>query len=325
MSMHGDFLTLGVDLGGTKVETALVDAGGRILASHKRPTDPGRGPDAVISDTILCIETCLGEAGRKAGALGIGVAGQVSKDTGIVGRSPNLGWHEVDLKTKLEQALGVPVAVVNDVRAATWGEWQHGAGQGVDDLVCLFVGTGVGGGVVSGGRLLEGSTNTAGELGHLTIVSGGRDCHCPNRGCLEGYVGGWAIAKRAQEAARNDAQAGEPLTRLAGGIPDISAGTVTGAYADGDPMAQRLVQETAEHLAAGIVSIVNAFNPRLLLLGGGVIAGLPELVPMVSGTVRGNALEVAVEGLQIGLAALGDKAGVIGAAAVARHKVSELA
>ena len=190
-------------------------------------------------------------------------------------------------------------------------------------MVCLFVGTGIGGGIVSGGQLLEGCSNTVGELGHLTIITGGRNCRCPNQGCLEAYAGGWAIAERAQEAVRAHPGDGKRLVALAGRIQDISAATVTQAYSDGDPLAHRLVEETTQYLASGVVSIINAINPCLLVLGGGVIQGLPEFVPMIENTVRVSALEAAVEGLRIVTAALGDKAGVIGAAALARSQIGE--
>ncbi|MBA7634310.1 Glucokinase [subsurface metagenome] len=324
MAGNSAVVTLGVDLGGTKIETALVDAAGRIVASHRHPTHLEKGPHGVIADVVTSVKTCLGEAGMTAQGLGVGMAGQVDR-TGTVRFAPNLGWRNVPLQVKLQEALGMPVIVNNDVRAATWGEWRHGAGQGIDDLVCLFVGTGIGGGIVSGGQLLEGYHRTAGELGHMTIVAGGRHCRCPNRGCLEAYAGGWAIAERAQEAARVDPKAGQRLVTLAGSIQQISAATVTQAYTNRDPLARRLVEETAQYLAAGLVSIINAFNPSLLVLGGGVILGLPEYATIVECAVRENALPTAVEGLRIVIAALGDKAGVIGAAALARDKIRQAA
>jgi glucokinase len=311
-------LTWGVDLGGTKVETSLVDASGNILASHRNLTRPDKGSEGVMADIVECVKSCLGEAGESAQGLGIGVAGQIERGTGVVRFAPNLGWHDIPLGERLEGALSVPVIVTNDVRAATYGEWVYGAGQGVDDLVGLFVGTGVGGGVISGGKLLEGGNNTAGELGHLTIVARGRQCHCRNQGCLEAYAGGWAIGERAQDAARRDPEAGQPLLTLAGSIDRISAATVTEGYNQGDPLAQRIVEETAQLLAAGLIGIINAFNPRLLVLGGGVIQGLPAYVSMVERLVRSKALDAALEDLHIVTAALGDKAGVIGAAALAR-------
>jgi glucokinase len=254
--------------------------------------------------------------------MGIGVAGQIDSTAGTVRKSPNLPcWHDIPLGTRLAGALDIPVAVNNDVRVITWGEWKHGAGQGVDDLVCLFVGTGVGGGIISHGRILEGCNNTAGELGHITVVAAGRKCHCPNEGCLEAYTGGWAIAERTQDSIKANPQAGETLLNLAGDISKVSSITLSRAYSCGDPLAQRIVKDTAKYLAAGVVSIVNSFNPCLIILGGSVILGLPDLVAAVEKRVRQYALQTATAGLRITTAALGNKAGVIGAAALARHLV----
>jgi glucokinase len=312
--------TLGVDIGGTKIDTAIVDASGKIVSSYYRLVDPSKDPDKTIGDVIDSVEICLTESGKVASAIGIGVAGQIDKTNGFVRHSPNLPcWHDVPLRARLEEALNIPVSVNNDVRVITWGEWQHGAGKGINDLVCLFVGTGIGGGIVSNGQLLEGCQNTAGELGHLTVVAAGRKCHCPNEGCLEAYAGGWAIAERAQDAVRANPQAGKNLTALAGEINRISSITVAQAYQAGDPLTQRIVKDTAKYLAAGVVSIVNAFNPCLIILGGSVILGLPDLIPLVEKRVRNQALPTPVAGLRITTAALGNKAGVIGAAALARN------
>jgi glucokinase len=313
-------MTLGVDLGGTKVKTALVDTRGRIVAVDTHSTHPERGSDGVIVDVLACVKGCLGKARRDAAALGIGVAGQVDVH-GVVRYAPNLRWRDVPLRERLEANLELPVVVVNDVRAATIGEWRFGSGGNVDDLVVLFIGTGIGGGVVSGGRLLQGCSNTGGELGHMTVDVNGRKCHCPNRGCLEAYAGGWAIAERAQEAVRTDPAAGASLSTLAGGVDQITAFNVSQAYRGGDALARRLIAETGQYLAAGIVGLVNAFNPCLIVLGGGVIAGVPELVPQVEAFTRQYALLAAVEPLQFAVAALGSEAPVIGAATAAQHLV----
>jgi glucokinase len=318
--LKSDLLTLGVDIGGTKIDTALVDAAGTIISTYYRLVDPTKDPDKTIFDVIDSVKICLHESGKKASALGIGVAGQIDKDLGLVRYSPNLPtWHNVPLGARLKEALDIPVSVNNDVRVITWGEWQHGAGQGEKDLVCLFVGTGIGGGIVSNGRLLEGCHNTAGELGHMTVVAGGRKCHCPNEGCLEAYAGGWAIAERARDAVRANPQAGQALLDLAGEIDRISSITVSQAYQSGDPLAQRLVKDTAKYLSAGLVSIVNAINPCLIIVGGSVIIGLPDLVPLVEKRVHSLALQTPLENLRITTAKLGNKAGVIGAAALARN------
>ena len=312
--------TLGVDIGGTKIETALVDASGVIVASHYRLIDPAKDPANTIQNILDSVRICYRESGKSAVAIGVGVAGQIDKINGVVRSSPNLpDWENVPLGAALQSGLRIPVIINNDVRMITWGEWQHGAGQGVNDLVCLFVGTGVGGGVVSGGRLLEGQTNTAGELGHMTVIAGGRQCHCANRGCLEAYCGGWAIAQRAQDAVQANVTAGKILINLARKLENISAITLSQSYAQGDPLARKLVLSTARYLAAGLVSIVNAFNPQLIILGGSVIQGIPDLTVLAEKSVRSLALPTPLKDLRITIAALGNQAGVIGAAAVARQ------
>jgi glucokinase len=312
---------MGVDLGGTKVEVAQVDAFGHLLQRVRRATDVKDGPGAIETEIRTAARELEASAGCPPAGVGVGVAGQIETSTGIVRFAPNLGWRDVPLQADLAQALGLPVVVLNDVRAATWGEWLHGAGQGVNDLVCLFVGTGIGGGVVSGGRMLSGCSNTAGELGHMTIDLHGPPCHCGNRGCLEALAGGWAIARRAQEAITADPEAGAALLRLAdGSSAAVTARHVAEAAHAGDRLAQALVDEVAVALIAGVVTMVNAFNPCRLIFGGGVIEGLPELVERVAQGVRERALAAAGEPLQVLPAQLHGDAGVVGAAALAMRK-----
>jgi glucokinase len=193
--------SVGVDLGGTKVEAAHVDADGHLQRRLRRPTDVKDGPQAVKLEIVDAVRELVEGAGSPPAGVGVGVAGQIEAGSGVVRFAPNLDWHDVPFQADLGAALGLPVVVTNDVRAAAWGEWLHGAGRGCDDLVCLFVGTGIGGGVVSGGQMLSGCSNTAGELGHMVVDLGGPTCHCGNRGCLEALAGGWAIARRAREPA----------------------------------------------------------------------------------------------------------------------------
>ncbi|MCW3981608.1 MAG: ROK family protein [Candidatus Bathyarchaeota archaeon] len=314
-------LTIGVDLGGTKIETAVVDAQGRIVSGQKYPTESQRKTaEEIIVDLLACVDKSLDVSPGKVKALGVGVAGQVDF-VGCVRSAPNLGWRNVELKTKLQRKLRMPVVVTNDVRAATWGEWQYGAGKGVEDLVVVFVGTGIGGGIISGGKVMAGCSNMGGDLGHTTVVAEGRKCHCRNRGCLEAYAGGWAIAERAQEAIRVNIEAGQRLVSLSGGIETVTAATVSQAYKKGDPLAHELICETAEYLAAGLTGIVNAFNPCILVLGGGVIEGTPKLIEMAEGIIEKRALEPAVENLKVVKATLGGNAGVVGAAALAQEAI----
>ena len=183
------------------------------------------------------------QSGRPVG-MGIGVAGQVRPTDGLVRFAPNLDWHDVALQKILCEDLDMPVRVINDVKAATLGEWRNGAGRGCDDLICVFVGTGVGGGVISGGRLISGSSGTAGEVGHITVGLHGPLCTCGNQGCLESLAGGWAIARQAQQAAATHPRAGAELIELAGGrIEAIDARAVIHAYRNGNPLAERLIRD----------------------------------------------------------------------------------
>jgi glucokinase len=317
-------LTLGVDVGGTKIRTALVDADGTVVASHRHPTDATEGPEGLMADIRACVGGCLGVEATQATSVGMGIAGQVDVGTGVLRFAPNLGWRDVPLKALLQDALDRPATVMNDVQAATWGEWRHGAGKGVHDIVCVFVGTGVGGGIVSGGQLVTGCSGAGGELGHVTLVEGGRDCRCRNRGCLEAYVGGWAIGERAQEAAADDPSGAESIIARAGGlVRAITAAHVSDAYHEGDSLASRLVTETARFMAAGLVGVVNTLNPCLLILGGGVIEGTPELIDLAEPQLRKRALAAAVEQLRVTRARLGGDAPVVGAASFARTVLLE--
>ncbi len=308
----------GVDLGGTKVEVAQLDHSGCLLERVRRETDVKDGPAAVEAEIAAAVRELIALAGSPPVGVGVGVAGQVDARSGMVRFAPNLGWHDVPLPADLSHSLGLPVVVENDVRASTWGEWLHGAGKGWSDLVCLFVGTGIGGGVVSGGELLLGCTNSAGELGHMTVDLHGPPCHCGNRGCLEALAGGWAIAERGQEAVRDDPASGASLLQLAGGQREaITAKTVAQAAQAGDPLARRLLDDVTEALIAGAVGLVNAFNPCRLILGGGIIEGLPELVQRVHQGVRQRSLHAATADLRVVPAGLHNDAGVVGAAALA--------
>lgn len=299
---------------------ARVGDDGRLLARLRRPTPVKDGPAAVEAAIVAAVHDLIVDAGSPPVAVGVGVAGQVTAASGAVRFAPNLAWHDVPLQADLSQALGLPVVVANDVRVAAWGEWLHGAGQGCADLICLFVGTGIGGGVVSGGRMLTGDNNSAGELGHTTVDLHGPVCHCGNRGCLEALAAGWAIAVRAQHAVADDPAGGAYLLQLADGQPtEITAARVASAAHAGDPLANKLLDEVAAALSAGCVSLVNAFNPRRLILGGGVIEGLPELVDRVARGVHACALAAATANLSVVAAQLHNDAGVIGAAARARQ------
>ncbi len=315
-----DDTAIGIDLGGTKIEIALVDSGGNIKIRRHRPTDAKEGYAAVREQIVIAARQILDVVNRPPRAIGIGMAGQVRPETGVVAFAPNLHWKDVPLRSDLSDSLGLPVAITNDVRAACWGEWLYGAGRDCDDLVAVFVGTGIGGGVISAGRLLHGCSNTFGEIGHMTVDLNGPACHCGNRGCLEAIAGGWAIGKKARDAVKSAPSGGMTLLMLSGGrIEDISAKTVVQALRQGDPLSRKIMEKAVEALTAGSVGIVNVFNPCRLILGGGVVEGYPELVGQIEKEVRRRALEAATAKLEVIRAQLGKDAGVIGAAAFALH------
>ncbi len=311
-------LILGIDLGATKVVSGLVDARGRLVRHSGRIVHANDGPGGVIRSLVQSARACLDEESRAPVAIGVAVAAQVDPRAGTVVHAPNLGWRDVPLARRLSEELGAPVELINDARAATLAEWRFGAGRGVDDLFCLILGTGIGGSAVIGGQLPEGGAHAFGEVGHLTIEVGGRRCHCPNWGCFEAYAGGWAIAERARESVLADPTSGAELVRRAGTHETISAQTVFAAYRTGDPLAVRLVHETERYFADGVISVVNAFNPSVLLLGGGLIAGLPELVPVAESAIRARCQPPAASA-RVVRAGLGENAPLVGAAERARQ------
>jgi glucokinase len=315
-----DLWAIGIDLGGTKVEVAQVDAAGRLRERLRRPTRVKDGPEAVREEIVAAVQNLRDKEASPPAGVGVGLAGQVDPEHGIVRFAPNLGWHDVPFQTDLANALSLPVVVMNDVRAATWGEWLHGAGQECNDLICLFVGTGIGGGVVSGGQMLSGCNNTAGEVGHMTIDLHGPPCTCGSRGCFEALAGGWAIAREAREAVSADPSLGASLLKIAGGEQEaITAEIVSMAARAGDPLAKRLIDRVGQALIAGCVSVVNVFNPCRLILGGGVIEGFPEFVERINRGVRLQALSAATQSLTILPAQLKNDSGVVGAAVFAMH------
>lgn len=313
---------LGVDLGGTKIAMAAVDGAGVATDYVKFPTPAGANPESVVSEIAKAIKQLTAKANSSPAGIGIGVAGQINPNNGDVIFGPNLRWKNVPFSAMLSQETGLPVTVLNDVRSAAWGEWLHGAGKGCDDIVCLFVGTGIGGGVVSGGRMLTGSANSACELGHITIDMYGPACTCGNVGCLEAHSSGWALAKITEEAIAADPKSGEAICKFNGGsAKGVMASTLIQAAHQGDPLAQIIIEEATLALVAGATSLVNAFNPRRMILGGGVVDAFPRLVERVHQGVKQRALSSATANFDVVRAHLGGQAGIIGAAAFALKQI----
>jgi len=305
--------TIGVDIGGSKIEIAHVDQLGAIQLKKAWPVAKHGDPYPIIETLVENIEKSLIGKSESPLGVGIGIAGQVDTNTGIVHFAPNLAWKSFPLGEELKKALNMPVVITNDVRAATWGEWQFGSAVDCNDFVCLFIGTGIGGGVVSGGRLLLGSNNGAGELGHLIVAKDGPICSCGNKGCVEAFAGGWALAAHAKKALAQNAEA----RVLWEALGPLSAKTVIQQFKHGDPIAKKIIEEAREALIAAAITIVHAFNPQRFILGGGLFHGLPEIKDWMHFGIKKNALPALAEKVEVLSSRLGLEAGVIGAATFA--------
>jgi glucokinase len=305
---------VGIDLGGTKIAIGLIDETGHVHDSQKWETAVKEGPLA-IEQQILDGVRHFQQLGFPIVGVGIGVAGQIHPQTGEVIFAPNLKWHHVPLRADIEKALQLPVAILNDVRASTWGEWLYGAGKGCQDFICLFLGTGIGSGIVSGGHLLTGCSNAFGEVGHMTIDFRGPICACGNQGCLEAFAGGGGIVARMKEALQATGHQG----KLNLSENDLTAKKVIEAYRQGDEVANQIIEQAKQALVAGCANLINAFNPCRLILGGGLLGGLPEMITAVDQGVRNRALKATVLALEVRKASLDAQAGIIGSAAFMFH------
>jgi glucokinase len=311
---------LGVDLGGTKILTALVDDGGRVL--HRlRVATPAGGPEPVADAIVDMVRRVCREAGVDLHAtrgLGVGAPGPMDPRTGVVFEPPNLdGWHDVPLGEMLDARLGIRVLIENDANAAALGERWAGAGIGVDDLVYMTVSTGIGGGLILGGRLYHGVSGTAGEVGHMVIDPDGPRCGCGRCGCLEAVASGTAIAREARAAVRE----GKPTVLSALAAEELHAEAVARAALDGDPVARAIYARAAAALGAGITGLVNILNPAMVIIGGGVARAGDLIFAPVRRIVRQEAFERPGAAVRIVPAALGDDVGAVGAAAVVRERV----
>ncbi len=309
--------TVGVDIGGTKVAAGVVDERGRILARARRLT-PSRDPKAVES-TIVEVVRALSED-HEIAAVGIGAAGFVDAERSRVLFAPHLAWRNEPLRDAVAAALTLPVVVENDANAAAWAEWRFGAGQGESRLVCVTLGTGIGGGIVIDGQVYRGRHGLAGEFGHMVIVPDGHRCECGNRGCLEQYASGNVLGREARELAR----AGSPVTvplmeRVGGDVEALVGPLITEAAQDGDSCAMELFEEVGRWLGIGLANLAAALDPGVFVIGGGVSdAGELLLRPARESfrrTLTGRGFRPEP---QIVVAHLGPEAGLVGAADLAR-------
>jgi glucokinase len=315
-----DHPVIGIDLGGTKISTALVDRSGKIIARDYQETRAAGGRDAVVRRMLDGARRVVAQARlteEQVAAVGIGAPGPLDIENGVVVAPPNLpGWERVPLKRLVEDDLGITTFLENDANAAALGEHRFGAGQGAQHMIYVTASTGIGGGLILDGELYHGADGMAGEVGHVTVMPNGPHCNCGNQGCLEAFASGTAIAREARERVMR----GVPtlLADLAGGdMERITAKLVSQAAGQGDAQAQEILSEAMAYLGVGMANLVNLFNPQLIVIGGGLTNIGEPLFEAVRHAIDRRAFRAQAQTVRVVRAALGDDVGVLGAAAVA--------
>jgi len=301
----------GVDIGGTDIKIGLVTRDGRVERSGKIPTRPEEGPGEAAARVREWLKE-QSDAVDEMVVAGVACAGLIDREKGIIMTSPNLeGWKGAELGGIFSAALSVPVFVENDASAAAFGEYRIGAGRGTKDFACLTLGTGVGGGFVTGGFLHRGFHGLAGEIGHTIIKEGGPECSCGNRGCLEAFVGAGHIVDRARAALESEPDSG--LHQLA----QITVKDISIAAAKGDRLALNVLKETGRYLGIGLCNLIHIMDPEVIAIGGGV-AGAGELIlEPARDAVRDCVMHEVLAGVRIVQAELGNRAAMIGVSILA--------
>jgi len=304
--------SIGIDLGGTQVRAALVDASGRLLARAAEPTDKLGGPQAVLQQMLRLIsQVSAGLDLANVPAIGISAPGPLDAQAGVILDIPTLpGWVAIPIRDWVSQALAKPVTLTNDGVAAAIGEWKYGAGRGLSDFVYVTVSTGIGGGVIADGKVLHGRRQLAGHIGHMTVLPDGAFCTCGNRGCWEAQASGTALGQYAREQARQT-----PQSLLAQWGDSVGAKEVFAAALSGDVLAKGIVARQVRLLGIGIVNLLHLYSPAMVVVGGGVSQGFEQFGPGVQDHVRAHALPAFKE-VPVVKAALGADSGLVGAAAI---------
>ncbi len=309
-------VTIGVDVGGTKIAAGVVDADGAIVEKARVET-PAQDSEATVQAVI---DVANELRARHDGVVGIGIsaAGFISVDRATVLFAPNMAWRDMPLRDRLEKALGLPVVVENDANAAAWGEFTHGSAKDSDDLLMVAVGTGVGGGIVAGGELVRGTFGIAAEVGHLRVVPQGHPCGCGQRGCFEQYASGSALVRFARERVTD---VDRLLSEVDGDRGRIDGPLVTRLAQEGDAFSIELLADLGRWLGEGVASLAAVLDPGLVVIGGGVA----EAGDLVMGPAK-RAFEATLPATanrphaEMRVAALGNEAAIIGAAALARSE-----
>ncbi len=312
-----DRQAVGIDIGGTKIAALRISAEGEVLASTVIPT-PATDQTAALPAIEVAAAAVLDEG---VTAIGIGMAGLVDVRSGVLLWTPNLVWRNLPLAEGLGQRFGLPVTVDNDATAAAWAESRLGASRGRADSLFVGVGTGIGGGIIAGGRLVRGAHGLAGEIGHIIVEPGGPLCGCGNRGCWEQVASGHALTRAGREAARQHPQS--MIARMSGGDPaKVTGPLVTDAARGGDPVARGILERVGERLGQGLAGLANVLDPEVVVVGGGVVAAGDWLLEPAR-RVFARSIEAPAHRPEVPVlpAALGNDAGAIGAAILALEEL----
>jgi glucokinase len=308
-------MIIGVDIGGTKINSILADSDGNIKSKDLRDTRAKLGPDAVIERIIESIRQVV--SGNTVEGIGIGAAGACDTVNGVITSSPNLPrWENIPLRDIIQREFDCPVYLQNDATLAALGEHRFGGGMGIDHLIYVGVGTGIGGGIIIDGQLYCGVSGSAAEFGHMTIDINGPPCSCGNTGCWETFASGTALAREAVKRIK-DGQKTSILKYADGKIEQVSAKRVHLAAQKGDRLANELIAQTGYYLGVGLVNMVNIFNPRLILIGGGLSRMGKLLLGPAINVVEERAFELPAKAVRIEIARLGVDAEALGAIALA--------
>lgn len=308
---------IGVDLGGTKISAILCDAECRILARARTGTDAGSGARSVLGRIKDAIRQVMAQGGvsiSDVGAIGVCSPGPLSVSGGVVLYAATLGWRDVPIRQELEDEFNLPVCLENDCNAAAYGELMLGAGRGCNDLIYITVSTGVGSGIVAGGRIVHGKHDAAGEFGHISVEPGGRLCSCGNRGCLQAYASGTSIVQIAEEGRL--AHPGSSLFAATDGSR-LTTGMIAGAAREGDGFAKSVWDLAGEKLGQGVSILLQLMDPDIIVIGGGVSKAWDLLYPPMVASASGKVYELIRRDMRIVPAGLGDDAGALGAVLLA--------
>jgi glucokinase len=324
---RGDDLVIGIDLGGSKILSAVITSQGEALSRDHTVTPAPEGHEAVIQSILESAHRALKEANvdvSAVAAVGIGAPGISNPQTGIVFTSPNLpGWQDIPLRDIMTGRLGKQTFVINDANAAALGELHFGAARGVRDFIYITISTGIGGGIVIDGKIYTGAIGAAGEVGHMTVDDHGPICNCGNKGCWETLASGTALAREARR--RIEEGAATSILEYAGGdMEKVNPEAVHSAARQGDSLARELIARTSYYIGIGLANLINIFNPELIVIGGG-LSNIGDMLLEPAFKMAGErAYKQSFQAVRFASPELGRNSGVIGAAAFAFHEMGRL-